>query len=549
MTETLLRNWNQNSGAAFQNRLSNAHAQVWKPAPGQNAVALPQLWLFVAIFLVYHRFFTKFKLLMRRIIGIILPFILLLTRANGQNLFPVKVEGCEVSRFCLDCGDPKATYDEESFDQIIKAINTKYNFKGASGQIALQVLVDSSGKGCVLSHNDASKNAVTLDLIQYLNQCKWRAAIEDNKPVASSINIVFELVNDQLSGKIKRVDLEAFSDNMRNPGTPEVYNKTYHYENPSLGSYEITVWQKENSDLPNDMGQHCVADKNDDIWYGTYGGFVKFDGKKMTRLNEKNSPFKAKESISEMAVDRNNNKWVATGDSLYRFDNKKWSTFLVPGRKAIGAFGISCNDFGETFICSDSGLIIIKNDKATILTKKEIKELPSNHIFYAFRDLMERLWIGTFKGAVMIDKNNKVTTFNQSETPLKETTITDAVQDENGNIYFALYAYIHSDQRDRPEEGFARLSKDGKWSHYNDINSGLPADHVNSLWYDKFEEVLWIGTNEAGLVRYDLKDGWENYHNKNSEVPSSYVFQITQDSKGNLYVATFNGMMRIARNK
>jgi ligand-binding sensor domain-containing protein len=149
----------------------------------------------------------------------------------------------------------------------------------------------------------------------------------------------------------------------------------------------------------------------------------------------------------------------------------------------------------------------------------------------------------------MIDKNNKVKTFDQSETPLKETAITNAVEDENGNVYFALYAYIHSDQRDRPEEGFARLSKDGKWTHYNDINSGLPADYVNSLWYDKFEKVLWIGTNEAGLVRYDLKDGWENYHNKNSKVSSSYIFQITQDSKGNLYVATFNGMMRIARKR
>ena len=486
---------------------------------------------------------------MRRITCILLSIILILTRVNGQNLYPVKVEGCAVSTFCLDCGDPKATYDEESFSEVIKAMNTKYNLKGASGQIALQVLIDSSGNGCVLSHDDASKNALTLDLIQYLDHCKWKTAIDENKPVASSINIIFKLSNDQLSGEIQRVDMDAFNDNMSNPGTPEVYNKTYHYKNPSLSSYEITVWQKENSDLPNDMSQHCVADKNDNTWYGTYSGFVKFDGKNIIRLNEPNSPFKAKESINEMAVDRNNNKWVASGDSLYKFDNKKWTNFPVPGRKTIGAFGISCSDFGETFICSDSGLIIIKNDQVTILTKKEIKELPSNQIFYAFRDKMERLWIGTFKGTIMIDKNNKVTTFYQTETPLKETTITDAAQDENGNVYFALYAYIHSEERDRPDEGFARLSKDGKWTHYNDINSGLPADYVNSLWYDKFEKVLWIGTNEAGLVRYDLKDGWENYHNKNSEVPSSYIFQITQDSKGNLYVATFNGMMRIARKK
>jgi hypothetical protein len=486
---------------------------------------------------------------MKKITCIILSFSLILTKVIGQNLFPEKVEGCKVSSFCLDCGDPKAAYDEDSFNQIINAVSAKYNFQGASGEITLQVLVDSSGKACVLSHNDASKNALTLDLIQYLDNCKWTAAIDDSKPVASSINVVFKLAGDKLSGAIQRVDIDAMNENMSNPGTPEIYNKTFQYKNPSLSSYEITVWKKENSNLPNDMSQHCVADKNDIIWYGTYNGFAKLDGNKIVRLNKSNSPFSAKESITEMAVDIYNNKWVVSGDSLFKFDNKKWSNFSVQGRKIISAFGISCSDLGETFICSDSGLIIIRNDKEVILTKKEIKELPSNRIFYAFRDKAQRLWIGTFKGTIMIDKNNKVETFNNSETPLKETSVTDAVEDENGNIYFALYDYIPSEQRDRPEEGFARLSNDGKWTHYNDTNSGLPADYVNALWYDKFEKVLWIGTNEAGLVRYDLKDGWENYQNKNSKVPSSYIFQITQDSKGDLYVATFNGMMRIAKKK
>ena len=486
---------------------------------------------------------------MRKFSCIALSFIILFTKTEGQNLFPEKLDGCNVSAFCLDCGDPKATYDEDSFNKIISAMNAKYNFKGASGQVVFQVLVDSLGQGCVLSHNDASKSPITLDLIQYLNSCKWKAAIDDNKPTASSINVVFKLSDDKLSGEIQRVDMEALNDNMSNPGTPEIYNKTWHYNNPSLSSYEITIWQKENSALPNDMSQLCVADKNDNIWYGTYNGFAKFDGNKIVRLNESNSPFKAKESIDKIAVDKNNNKWVASGDSLYKYDNKKWSYFPVPGRKTIDVYAITCNDFGETLISTDSGVVMLHDGKTTILTKKEIKELPSNHIFYAFRDKMKRLWIGTFKGSIMIDENNKVKSFNNSETPLKGISITDAVEDDKGNIYFAMYDYTSSEERDRPEEGFSRFSKDGKWTHFNDKNSGLPADHVNSLWYDKFEKVLWVGTNEAGLVRYDLKNGWEDYNNKNSKVPSSYIFQITQDSKGSLYVATFDGMMRIEKKK
>ena len=86
---------------------------------------------------------------------------------------------------------------------------------------------------------------------------------------------------------------------------------------------------------------------------------------------------------------------------------------------------------------------------------------------------------------------------------------TQMVEDEAGNIYFSLYAYGRN-ERNNPAEGLAVLSSDGSWKHFNDVNSGMPSDHINGLLYDRFEKVLWIGTNESGLVRYDLKNGWEN---------------------------------------
>jgi len=91
------------------------------------------------------------------------------------------------------------------------------------------------------------------------------------------------------------------------------------------------------------------------------------------------------------------------------------------------------------------------------------------------------------------------------------------------------------------------LTKDGKWFHYNDKNSGMPSNHVNSLLYDKLEHVLWISTHESGLVRFDLKDGWENYNNINSAVPGFDIYQMAQDSKGNIYAATVNGLLRIRK--
>jgi ligand-binding sensor domain-containing protein len=70
---------------------------------------------------------------------------------------------------------------------------------------------------------------------------------------------------------------------------------------------------------------------------------------------------------------------------------------------------------------------------------------------------------------------------------------------------------------------------------------------VNSLLYDRFEHVLWIATNQSGLVRFSLKDGWENYNNSNSPVPGFEIHQLAQDNKGTIYAATANGMLRIQK--
>src|SRR5258707_3124689 len=89
----------------------------------------------------------------------------LTAQLSAQNIFPEKIKGCNTSQFCLDCGDPKAGYDEQTFNDLIIALNTSYNLKDIHGKIAFQVLIDSLGIPCVLSHTDPKKNNVTLHAI------------------------------------------------------------------------------------------------------------------------------------------------------------------------------------------------------------------------------------------------------------------------------------------------------------------------------------------------------------------------------------------------
>jgi len=84
---------------------------------------------------------------MNKLPSLIVFLIFLSIKLHGQNLFSNKVEGCNLSEFCLDCGEPKANYDIASFNKLISSLNSKYNFKGAKGKSGFQILVDSLGKG------------------------------------------------------------------------------------------------------------------------------------------------------------------------------------------------------------------------------------------------------------------------------------------------------------------------------------------------------------------------------------------------------------------
>ncbi len=478
---------------------------------------------------------------------LIILFIILAVKLQAQNVFPQKLEGCGLSRFCLDCGNPKATYDTASFMAMTDALNNKYHFNSGSGKTGFQVLVDSDGVACVISHTDATNSQITKKIIKELGDCKWIPALDHDKPVTASINVFFQVSNGELTGQIERVDIGAMSENMKTPGTPQVYNKSYTYTNPSLSSYEITVWQKENSNLPNDMGIMSAVDRDDIVWCSTYNGFAKLDGNSITAIDETNSPFSKKENIRAIGVDAENNKWVYGNKAIYKYDNATWQRYDSPAIGIKGAYNIVPTTLGEMLFCSDSGLLVYKNGKGELIDDKKIQQLPSNRILYAYRDKKQRLWIGTFGGTIMIDANNVVTDFNAGSTPIKNTCISAAAEDEEGNIYFALFSYERSTERDKPQEGIAVLTKDGQWVHYNDTNSGLPSNHINGLLYDRFEKVLWIGTNATGLVRYDLKSGWEDYHNQNSKAPSIYIFKLSQDSKGSIYASTFFGVMRIKK--
>lgn len=486
---------------------------------------------------------------MRKTIFIFLTVFTL--NSNAQNLFSVKLDNCNTERFCLDCGDIKAGYDEGAFLKLEDKLNKELNLRGIKGAIKFQVLVEANGHACVLSHTDQSRNPITLRIIQELNKFKkWTPAITGGtKEKKASINLIFTISDEKISGQIERVDMDAFKKSFDKPRSPEIFNKTYVYKNDHLKNYKITVWDSKNSNLPNNMNDHITIDQNGLVWLTVDEGLVTFDGKEFKNaeqnITEKGNFF----AYYALATGNDNVKWGYGTKNIYSFDDTKWTKYDPAEIGIGGAYEIINNPkTGEVFFCSDEGLTIYKDGKWTNINKSQFKDLPSNRVTFAKRDSKNRIWIGTFSGTAMIDENNQLVNFENKETVLKGKCITSMDEDENGNLYFSLYEFGPKEKgKVNNNEGIAIQYADGSIKQFTTENSGMPFNHTNCVLYDKVEKVLWISTDRAGLVRYDLKDGWENYHNDNSAIPTSYISTMTFDNNGNLYLATRQGLVKIER--
>lgn len=241
---------------------------------------------------------------------------------NAQNIFPVKLDNCKTDKFCLDCGDVKAGYEEQEFLKLQTKLQESLNLTGIKGAVKFQVLIDSKGEACVLSHTDQSKNPISLKIIEELdNFKKWTPAITaGKKEEKSSITMIFSINENKITGKIERVDIASFKRSFDKATSPEIFNKTYNYKNDHLKNYKITVWNSKNSNLPNNMNDNIAVDKNGLIWLTVDDGLVTFDGKDFKNA-EQNITDKGKFfSYYAIASDNNNVKWVYGTKNIYSFD-------------------------------------------------------------------------------------------------------------------------------------------------------------------------------------------------------------------------------------
>lgn len=275
---------------------------------------------------------------------------------------------------------------------------------------------------------------------------------------------------------------------------------------------KFLTWQRNaiaTSTLLSDDIRGFAEDRLGNIWIACYGGGI-------TKLDTRRNEFVNHESvnrvigskyISTITADSRGNIWIGTwGQGVFRLD---------PGSLKIKHYDIQSAGFGD------------------------------NRVFCIYEDKTNNIWVGSVGSGVFLldERQDRFQLLNESDKPdhvLKTAYVTSILEDSDSTIWLgSLY-------------GLYALHRDGVGKFkYTWYNHNRPDKNINSFNIRALAEgtggSLWVGTGDNGMRMTEIaRSPLHKFRSiqKVHGLPSNMIRAVVSDAKGNLWIATNNGLSR-----
>lgn len=250
-----------------------------------------------------------------------------------------------------------------------------------------------------------------------------------------------------------------------------------------------------------------VKDRAGDLWFGTWEGIFRYDGKKFTVYKEKKDPppFNRTHSILSRVYcileDKHGKLWFGTPDGVCCYNGKEFIHFPIPAAR-------NARDYYPTGVSWG------------------INQLSSTCVVGMYEDRAGKLWFGTWGGGAYCYDGNAFTNISEKDG-LCQNVVQCFYEDKAGNFWFGT-------------RGKGMCFYNGKMFspvHMKDDSD----DHFFNILEDKQGD-LWFSTRRDGVFRYNGKD----YTNYFGDIA---VAGITEDKKGVLWFGSDGyGAYRVQEN-
>ncbi|WP_395048451.1 two-component regulator propeller domain-containing protein [Flavobacterium sp.] len=291
-------------------------------------------------------------------------------------------------------------------------------------------------------------------------------------------------------------------------------------------------------------------DSFDNIWMGTPSqGLLRY-----TKKAELKSFVHDKEDkntitygwVNKMFEKKDGKVWMASEKGLNVYDSKDNSLTPFPYAAILPEFGW-CTTIGEF---SDEELLIQTNKEHFLFNvntktcKKTILDPKLNKLYiYNLKiDSRGNQWYCTANGAFLKIKNKKTL----QHIDLKKLPGSNITSNLVNTIYecsrYGIWL-LTDDGLFLYNYATAKVERYGFDNKKGDI---LKSQDINSLYVDK-EGILWVGTWNGGLNKYNIKTGKIKSYTIKDGLPSMGIQGILPDEKNKaLWLSTFEGMSRFS---
>jgi len=154
--------------------------------------------------------------------------------------------------------------------------------------------------------------------------------------------------------------------------------------------------------------------------------------------------------------------------------------------------------------------------------------LPGNQVRGTFCDSKDNMWFAVSGQGVAKFANGTWTYYKTSNSAILSNNVTCIGEDAAGNILFGT------------TNGVSILSTSNTWSYFREPGITL---YFTCFETDK-DDLIWAGTYGQGFLIFDGEEIGQVYYEAFKDVND-----IETDSKGNVWVATENGLIKYDGNK
>jgi hypothetical protein len=296
-------------------------------------------------------------------------------------------------------------------------------------------------------------------------------------------------------------------------------------ENRWLGGW--TSYRTNNSSLPNDRITSLRMAPDGRLWVGTQSGLATLKDGAWTIYTSSNSGI-AGDWINGIDGDSHGVIWIGTADGLSSYDGMQWASYEPPSG-AIPSKTISHLSAGAdgAIWCGLSGALGKFAHGSWNRYEPQAGGLSGSAIMAVIADDNGAVWVGTNSGLNRFDGAGW-SLYNPTDIGIGGRSVQSIFQDHTGAIWCGSYNgqisrlatdswVIVSDDGKLPTSSYAELGDviwigtrqwlwryDGSWQPFSAAITALQSDNITALAAEG-DHVLWIGTGDAGLYRWDLK--------------------------------------------